>query len=75
MKKEILTEADFKEWIQGIIQKVKNKIGRNSIKVGDVIIYDYRAVGYYQSGNLNYFDAFPLVIVTSVVGIHFTGFT
>lgn len=67
----LLTEADFKQWISNIISKVKNKIGRGSIKKGDILVYDYTAATFPDK--IAFYDAFPLILVTSVDAQHFTG--
>ena len=69
----LLTEADFTSWIKGLIKRAKDKIGRGSIKTGDIIIYNYSAVGW-ENETLSFYDQFPCVIVTSVFGGYFTGF-
>jgi len=70
---EILTEGKILNWFKNLIKKAKDKISPASIKAGRILIYDYNSK-LYEEGKLSFYDAFPLIIVTSVDGGNHFGF-
>ena len=70
---QLINEGKFLDWLKGIIKGAKNKISPASIKQGSIVVYDYNSK-LYEEGKLHFFDAFPLVLVTSIDGGNFFGF-
>ena len=67
-----LSEGKFMDWLKSIIKGTKDKLSPGSIKKGSIVVFDYGSK-LYEEGKLNFYDSFPLVMVTSVDGNNFYG--